>query len=474
MGGSSYSTGSSSFFQRSSAHHRRKDKDVGSTLSADSGAMDVGEPMGGRDRDSCSLHFKSQSIPETSQRRPVGGSSSSAIGACGALASASCSSGKKASEFGDSGLCLLTDTPSTTLMAPPPVPPKEKVLHWIMNNDKCQEGDRADPSSIKYRYAEEHHFHWFDHLEVWQLIKWIARFRSRPPSSTSPISSRRSRKQAPYNSSRSESLERSGAGGPVGGSSLVQPDCSAAAIDSRNRPPTKPKSVDVSPSSQDVCVNMEMLFYRPAPVAPVVAVQSSTLKKPANAATSAGRFSCEICAHTLNETNLSWCPITGDVGVGGSSTMSSECTVVMFTFGEEPVPYRSKISGRTVTLRQFKDILPKKGNYKYVTLCLHVLVSRITIKILHWQILFQDQLRWWCGPGSLSGSNGRIGSFTSLGRQSLGPCQVDRLISNRSKSLDQKPIYFQPEMNKQTTKMTTTFKRRNFLFLFFYKSFFFF
>ena len=60
--------------------------------------------------------------------------------------------------------------------------------------------------------------------------------------------------------------------------------------------------------------------------------------------------------------------------------MSSECTVVMFTFGEEPVPYRSKISGRTVTLRQFKDILPKKGNYKYVTLCLHVLVSRITIK----------------------------------------------------------------------------------------------
>lgn len=45
---------------------------------------------------------------------------------------------------------------------------------------------------------------------------------------------------------------------------------------------------------------------------------------------------------------------------------ATECTVVTFTFGEEPVPYRSKISGRTVTLRQFKDILPKKGNYKCV------------------------------------------------------------------------------------------------------------
>lgn len=58
--------------------------------------------------------------------------------------------------------------------------------------------------------------------------------RSRPPSSTSPISSRRSRKQVPtYGTSRSESLER--AGTSIGPLSQTEDDLA------RNRPPTKPK-----------------------------------------------------------------------------------------------------------------------------------------------------------------------------------------------------------------------------------------
>ncbi|KAF4529210.1 hypothetical protein B566_EDAN011456 [Ephemera danica] len=38
---------------------------------------------------------------------------------------------------------------------------------------------------------------------------------------------------------------------------------------------------------------------------------------------------------------------------------------VMFTFCDEEVPYRTKVTGNQVTLRQFKEILPKKGNYRY-------------------------------------------------------------------------------------------------------------
>jgi len=37
---------------------------------------------------------------------------------------------------------------------------------------------------------------------------------------------------------------------------------------------------------------------------------------------------------------------------------------VTFSFCEEQVPYRSKLLGHSVTLRQFKEILPKKGNYR--------------------------------------------------------------------------------------------------------------
>jgi len=110
----------------------------------------------------------------------------------------------------DSGLCLHDPSSGASgsggagnLMAPPPVPPKEKVLNWITHNDKWQEGDRGDSSGSKAH-------------------------RSRPQSSTSPISSRKSRNK--YGTSRSESQERA-----------------AAAED---RPATKPKPSNApAPSS---------------------------------------------------------------------------------------------------------------------------------------------------------------------------------------------------------------------------------
>lgn len=41
-----------------------------------------------------------------------------------------------------------------------------------------------------------------------------------------------------------------------------------------------------------------------------------------------------------------------------------DVTTVVFQFCEEQFPYRTKIPGRQITLRQFKDLLPKKGNYR--------------------------------------------------------------------------------------------------------------
>lgn len=278
--GSSYG-GSASYFQRPTAYHRRKDKDAaGSTFSADSGAAlemaDLAGAAGG------GYLPKSQSVPDARRVLPAAFTVAAGL-PCGV-------SGVKKADFGDSGLCL-TDTSCSSLMAPPPVPCKEKVLHWIMNNDKCQDSGAGSDSGAGAAASKLG--------------------RSRPPSSTSPISSRRSRKQpSAYNASRSESLERGGAAGDVA-------DEMAAAAAARNRPSTRPK---------------------PAPLA---AASVSTL---------AGQLSAmHVAPHA-----------------------PPECTVVTFTFGDEPVPYRSKIAGRTVTLRQFKDILPKKGNYKLVHLTLPI------------------------------------------------------------------------------------------------------
>lgn len=48
-----------------------------------------------------------------------------------------------------------------------------------------------------------------------------------------------------------------------------------------------------------------------------------------------------------------------------SSTQSTSVfTTVVFSFCDEQFPYRTKIPGHPVTLRQFKEFLPKKGNYR--------------------------------------------------------------------------------------------------------------
>ena len=51
--------------------------------------------------------------------------------------------------------------------------------------------------------------------------------------------------------------------------------------------------------------------------------------------------------------------------LGGVTYMeNSDFTTVVFSFCDEQFPYRTKIPGRPVTLRQFKEYLPKKGSYR--------------------------------------------------------------------------------------------------------------
>ncbi|XP_032673737.1 axin isoform X2 [Odontomachus brunneus] len=46
-------------------------------------------------------------------------------------------------------------------------------------------------------------------------------------------------------------------------------------------------------------------------------------------------------------------------------TKQDDFTTVVFSFCDEQFPYRTKIPGHNVTLKQFKEYLPKKGSYRY-------------------------------------------------------------------------------------------------------------
>ncbi|XP_063381073.1 axin [Cydia fagiglandana] len=58
---------------------------------------------------------------------------------------------------------------------------------------------------------------------------------------------------------------------------------------------------------------------------------------------------------------------SGRTGTGGSGSGSGcgEHTVVVVSFLDEAVPYRFKVPQVPLTLRTFKDFLPRRGNYRY-------------------------------------------------------------------------------------------------------------
>lgn len=49
---------------------------------------------------------------------------------------------------------------------------------------------------------------------------------------------------------------------------------------------------------------------------------------------------------------------------GGGAAQPCENIVVAYYFCGEPIPYRTLVKGRVVTLGQFKELLTKKGNYR--------------------------------------------------------------------------------------------------------------
>lgn len=49
---------------------------------------------------------------------------------------------------------------------------------------------------------------------------------------------------------------------------------------------------------------------------------------------------------------------------GSGASQPCENIVVAYYFCGEPIPYRTLVKGRVVTLGQFKELLTKKGNYR--------------------------------------------------------------------------------------------------------------
>jgi hypothetical protein len=47
-----------------------------------------------------------------------------------------------------------------------------------------------------------------------------------------------------------------------------------------------------------------------------------------------------------------------------STFVPAESTTVAYYLGNEPIPYRSSLPGKNITLSQFKQLIGKRGHYR--------------------------------------------------------------------------------------------------------------
>ncbi|KAK9737109.1 Axin beta-catenin binding motif [Popillia japonica] len=216
------------------------------------------------------------------------------------------SSKKTLTDLTDSGVSVVSDTPPATHG----VPTKEhRVLAWLMDSNT---GSR----STGYTHSEmsaKHRGH-------------------RSSSATSPNASRHRKGHG----SRSSSLERSSAASSLGPAQPFVAD--------PNMPPLP---------SPNTAIQLEEARRRLS----TMEDDSRTRSRQRNSSKYLPDMS-QSTQSTLRKSMRGSRPIQ-------STTAPEDVTTVMFTFCDEQFPYRTKIPGKQVTLRQFKDYLPKKGNYRY-------------------------------------------------------------------------------------------------------------
>ncbi|GJQ72265.1 hypothetical protein Trydic_g3356 [Trypoxylus dichotomus] len=268
---------------------RRKDKDGFSTFSSDSGNVHD-FPEGSEHK---SAMVKSKSMPEYADERFLRGS-----------VSRRSSSKKTLTDLTDSGVSVVSDTPSVSHGGPAK---DHRVLAWLMDSER---GNR----STGYTHSEmsaKHRGH-------------------RSSSATSPNASRHRKGYG----SRSSSLERSSAASSLGPAQPFVAD--------PNMPPLP---------SPNTAIQLEEARRR------LMEDDSRTRSRQRNSSKYLPDIS-QSTQSTLRKSMRASKPIQG-------ITAPEDVTTVVFSFCDEQFPYRTKIPGRQVTLRQFKEYLPKKGNYRY-------------------------------------------------------------------------------------------------------------
>lgn len=346
-----------------SSRHVRKEKDVFSTFSSDSG--NVHDYLEGPGSVSEHKHHvpKSKSVPDYSETLKQEAYADryrdrdrDRQGTCRRHPSSG--SRKTLTDQTDSGVSVVSDGHGLGMGMPMtshphaqghsghgghgvsavPVPTQmkdSKVLSWLLESER--EKQHSATASARSESSSKH--------------RDRDRGRDRGASATSPITSRHSRKSGAGSTagtahSRSDSLER-GVGGPV--------------------PLAGPMSMSMGPMGMGAVLPAQPFVADPS-MPPLPQPHTATqLEEARRRLLDEGhrqrpRYSVGGKAEASHSNPST---LKRPSRPAAARPDSQEHTTVVFTFCDEQFPYRTKIPNRPVTLRQFKEYLPKKGNFRY-------------------------------------------------------------------------------------------------------------
>lgn len=345
-----------------SSRHIRKEKDVFSTFSSDSGNVhDYMEGSGSEHRQHVP---KSKSVPdyvETLKQEAYRDARDTDRDVAAryrdrqdrqAMYRRSSSSRKTLTDQTDSGVSVVSDTqppaPSGVPGVPLPTLVKDsKVLSWLLESERDKTHASTGEGSWHSRSetSSKHRGHRSERGERGQA------------SATSPIASRHSRKSGSTGAgsttgtagagagreSRSDSLERMPMAMPMAmpmSAMAVGPAQPFVADPSMPPLPQPHTATQLEEARRRLMDESHRQRPRYSLGSKVESAHSnpSTLRRPVRPARPV--------------------PVAAD-------QHHQDSTTVIFTFCDEAVPYRTKIPSRPVTLRQFKEFLPKKGNFRY-------------------------------------------------------------------------------------------------------------
>lgn len=359
--------------QRHSHSHSRKERDVFSTFSSDSGNVHD-FPEGSEHR----LHMtKSKSMPEYGDSNVPGHDARFRQNSREWCGSGSRRWSSKKTELTDSGVSVVSDTP------PIPVSHTNKdsrVLSWLLESDKQQICGSGQMTCGSYSAHSGER----DSSSSCSLTKSYPH-RVRPGALQPALPVGKTCRGVAHSHSRSGSLERTGPAPPTSsGPSPAQPfvaDPSMPPLPSPHTPTQleearrrlledelrskqpRQRYSSSSGSGNKMLINTSQSSYtvdNPTGGMMTAMQQSagSTLRRGGNSGMNTGR-GMTSSSSGIGVQQMQPQPHPQPV------VPPEFCTTVVFSFCDEQFPYRTKIPGQQVTLRQFKEYLPKKGLYRY-------------------------------------------------------------------------------------------------------------